>query len=135
MAFESLWNRHADFRLPEKKKDNCVYAREFSEWTNDLCAKVKQSPNIVAVNQGELSLLKKYFEFRNSVPRNHRDRLGKVGHECIFQVFERAFESLREIELKLTPPPLFSQQEPSPPAPPAPPAQISGIFLGEVDNP
>lgn len=134
-SFDSLWNRAEDLELPAEPPDICPFAQKFSEWTTELCANVARQPEIVSVNQAKVLLLDKYFEWRHAVPRSHRNRTGKLGHECIFHVFEQAYERLKVIELALTPPMLFLPAPPPPLPPPPPPPQIAGIFLGELDNP
>jgi hypothetical protein len=57
--------------------------------------------------------------------------LGIHGHRCIFQVFEDAYEKIRFVELDLTPPTIFLQNEPPPVPPLMRPPNIAGIFLGE----
>lgn len=134
-SFESLWNRFEEFELPIEQPAICVYAQTLSEWTTELCANVARAPGIVAVNQSKVLLVDKYFEWRNAVPLSHRNRVGKIGHICIFHVFEKAYERLKVIELALTPPLLFLPEPPPPPPPALPPPQIAGIFIGELDNP
>ena len=133
--FLSLWNQPDIFHLPDEQPKTCLYAQKFSEWTEELCAKTTRNPDIVSVNQAKLLLLDKYFDWRTVVPKAHRARISTSGHACIFQVFTKAYESLKAIELTLTPPMLFVPPQPLPPPPPPPPPQIAGIFLGELDQP
>lgn len=137
-SFDLLWTRAGELELPAEQadpEDICVYAAKFSEWTTALCANVTQAPSIVGVNQSKVLLLDKYFEWRNAVPRSHRNRVGKLGHVCLFHMFERAYEHLKVIELALTPPLLFLPSPPPPPPPAPPPPEIAGIFIGELENP
>lgn len=129
--FESLWKGDGGWEFSPLPPNYCVFARKFSEWTLEFCAKVTQAGDLVAINQGKILLVDKYFEWRSVVPKNHRDRLSATGHTCIFRVFEQAYMTLRAMELALTPPMLFL---PPPPYMPPPP-QIAGIFLGELDKP
>src|SRR5436190_5780084 len=133
MSFEGLWHRH-EFELPpgagEEQPNYCVYARKFSEWANELCVGATQDPTIVRINQGKVLLVDKYMQWKASVPKRHRMYTGS-GHDCIFHVFETAYDRLRVIELSLTPPMLFI---PAPPPPPLPPPTIAGVFLGELDG-
>jgi hypothetical protein len=69
----------------------------------------------------------KYFEWRNSVSRSHRDRLGNTSHTCIYQVFVDAHDQLRVVELSLTPPPLYLPEA----IEEAEPDEVTGIFIGE----
>lgn len=133
--FFSLWNSLEEFELSREQPDipSCLFAQKFSVWATELCANTTTDPGIVSINQAKVLLLDKYFEWRSVVPKAHRNRLGKAGHACIFQVFEKTYLTLKAVELSLTPPMLFVPV-PSLVAPPPPP-QIAGIFLGELDKP
>jgi hypothetical protein len=125
-SFETLWNSMPDFELPEPQP-YCVYAQRFLAWATQLTTNVAQAPHIVFVNQAKILLVDKYFEWRHSVPRTHRNRLGSNGHVCIFQTFVDAYDQLRVVELSLTPPPLYLPAAPEP-------AQIAGIFIGDRED-
>ena len=96
----------------------CAAAQQFQQWTETLCTSVVKAGRYdnasaaVAVNQAKLLLLDKYFEWRAAVPKSHRNRTGE-GHTCLYHVFVETYQTLRVIELSLTPPLLFL-----PPAPP-----------------
>lgn len=128
--FETIWNRIQEFEFPEPRPQQCVYALHFAEWTTQLTANVAQNPHIVFVNQAKIMLVDKYFEWRNSVPKSHRNRLGNNGHICIFQTFVDAYEQIRVVELSLTPPMLYLPAA----VPQAEPPQIAGIFIGETEE-
>ena len=68
-------------------------------------------------------------EWRAQVPKNHRHRVSENGHTCIFHVFERTYQRIRMVELKLVPPVIVIEVPVK--APPALP-QVQGIYLGEV---
>jgi hypothetical protein len=133
--FFALWNSLEEFDPTHDQPDvpTCLFAQEFSKWATELYTKATSNPSIVAINQAKVLLTDKFFEFRGLVPKAHRRRIGKAGHECIFQVFEKTYLALRWTEIQLTPP-KFSEERPSPPPlpPPPPPPQIAGIFLGEL---
>jgi hypothetical protein len=129
--FEALWEKAREFNFAEILPQQCVYARKFSEWAGQLCVKAAQEADIVSVNQAKVLLLDKYFEWRNAVPKSHRNRLGDNGHSCIFQAFGEAYERLKVVELSLTPPMLFL---PSPSQSAPPPAQIAGVFIGRRED-
>ena len=134
--FRELWEQH-EFEVPGVTEDLCFYAKRYSEWTAGILANVEAIGSVIAVNQGMLRITQKYFEWRTVVPKSHRNRIGEIGHTCIFHVFEAAFQKLRIIELSIVPPPLTLPPPPPPPAlppPPPPPIQIAGIFLGEDDS-
>lgn len=126
-GFDTLWNSLEDFELPSVELPVCSFAQDFDRWAEELLI-ITQDPTIVGVNQAKVLLLDKYWEWQRWIPRSHRQRLGRLGHICIYQVFQRTYERLRRLELSLTPPLLFL------PAPPPPPPQIGGIFLGEHDE-
>ena len=134
--FNSIWSSIEDLQLPEKGPDWCVFAVKFSEWIDEIF-NFTEDPTVVSINQVNLQLLHKYFEWFRSIPKNHRYRIGPKGHTCIFQVFQSAYERLKVIELAITPPLLFIPPEPPPPLPPPPPQPlqpIAGIFLGELEG-
>ena len=128
MSFESLWNGSETFELPEEPLNTCPFANKISTWSDELLANCAKEPIIVLVNQMKVLLLDQFFSWRQVVPKSHRNRIGEVGHRCIFHVFEEAYQRLKTIELELTPPLLFL------PPPPTPP-QLEGIFIGELEKP
>ena len=91
-----------EFSIPKEEPNLCPFAREFSEWTENLF-QVTKEPTVIAVNQAKVQLLDKYFEWYRFVPKNHRNRLGSRGHTCIFQVFVQAYVHLKEVDLTMTP--------------------------------
>src|SRR5262245_52349760 len=95
--FSTLWNRHASLMGAEPLEEPpnyCPYAQRFAQWAEELCVKSIQTPSLVALNQGKVLLIDKYFEWRSCVPKRHRS-LAEGGHTCIFQVFATAYERLR----------------------------------------
>lgn len=129
--FEALWGKQ-EFEVPEPAESLCLYAKHFAEWATPVIANVEALCLPSAVNLGYLRILHKYFEWRVVVPKQHRNRVGEMGHTCIFHVFEAAYQKLKIIELSIQPPPLTLPLPPPPPLP-SPPVQIAGIFLGEGD--
>ena len=133
-TFNQLWRERQEFQFspPDEKEERCVYAQHFGAWAEALYQEEVRAPSHVGINQKMLLLTKKYFEWRPTVPKSHRDRISDRGHVCIFAIFERTFYRLRVLELSLVPPMLFIP--PPPPAPPAlpPPPQIAGITFGEL---
>jgi len=130
--FETLWNRYEDLELPETEPKSCPYAKIFAEWADELC-NVTKEPDIVSVNQAKILLLDKYFEWYNAVPKKHRQRIGDRGHICLYQVFMRSYERLRQAELEITPPMLFIP--PPPPTPPSRPLPDEPVlWLGPIDE-
>jgi hypothetical protein len=126
--FSDIWRgvEEFEFKRPEEQPDWCVFAFAFSDWIERLNQEiVTDDPTVVAVNQAKVLLIDKYFEWRSIVPKNHRNRIGEVGHTCIFHVFEQGYERLRAIELALMPPLLFSPPKPAPPP---------GLYLGNLEE-
>ena len=133
VSFEALWNQQ-EFEVPGVTEDLCIYAKHFSDWTAAIILNVEEIGTVIAVNQGVLRVTHQYFEWRTVVPKSHRNRIGELGHTCIFHVFEAAYKKLRIIELSIMPPLITHPVPPPPPPtppPPPPPIQIAGIFLGE----
>ena len=105
----------------------CDCAKHFEAWTEELITQATQEPNDISVNIAMLLLLRKYWEWYVSVPKNHQNHIGtRNHHRCIFQVFKDAYFRLHALALSLTPPRLF---EPPPPEP-EPTQTIAGIFIG-----
>ena len=132
--FRVLWEQQ-EFEVPDAPADLCVYAQQYEAWMAQLIADVDKARTLGAVNVAFLHALHKYFEWRVVVPKSHRNRIGEMGHTCLFHVLEAGYIKLRTIQLSLQPPPITIPSPPAPPQlPPAPPPlQISGIFVGEDD--
>ncbi len=125
--FEDLWppNQGSMF---EGDDSLCAFAEHFLEWAEDLAAEATDGSDQVAVNQAKVQLLDRYFEWRATVPKTHRNRVSESGHTCIFHVFEGTYYVLRAVELSLTPPLLFI------PEPPPPTEMIyTPLILGEEE--
>jgi hypothetical protein len=134
---QEIWGEQGLLALPI-----CAAANQFQQWAAVLCtevARIAQQSNddgIIAVNQAYVRLITKYFDWRSAVPKAHRNCISETGHTCIFQIFERAYQQLRVIELSLTPPLLFPPSAPAAPMLPAPPVvySIAGISLAEKED-
>lgn len=114
---------------PEEPYINyCTPARVFKQWTLEMLAEyLSRTPTPIQLAQAKVLLVDRYFEWRATVSKSHRNRVGENGHVCIFHVFEQAYQQIRMVQLTVTPPQLMV------PAPPVkPPTQIQGITLGEV---
>jgi hypothetical protein len=136
--FDDRWERYtsAEFlkRVPDKYDHYCAYAKTFHEWTTNLVTNATTNPDVISINQAKVQLSDKLIEWLSYVPKHHRERTGsRKGHACIFHVFLDAYHTLKVAELSLTPPLLFLPKE-RPTPPPPPPRQITGIFLGDVDD-
>ncbi|MFN8495574.1 MAG: hypothetical protein U0350_48725 [Caldilineaceae bacterium] len=128
------WNlfREWTFELPEEEEPLCAYAQQFAPWANLLCEEAEKRKQIVSLNHAYVLLLHKYFEWRNVVPKNHRDRVSERGHICIFQIFDRAYHRLMMLQLSLEP--ILTSYPPAPPALPLPtPKQVVDVIFGLSD--
>lgn len=131
----ALWGEF----LPQGQTTYCAYAAQFKRWSDALCttaattAQAAGAEGAVAVNQAYVQLLTKYFDWRSAVPKSHRNRIGDLGHTCIFHVFAQAYQQLRTVELSLSPPLLFLPVAPAEP-PPQPVYKLTGIPLGEIEE-
>lgn len=103
--FSRLWPENQE-SLFDGDESLCDHAEDFSAWAEDLVAKVKTEPDQVAVNQAKVQLIDRYFDWRSTVPKSHRNRISETGHTCIFHVFEKTYQALRAIELSLKTTPL-----------------------------
>ena len=128
--FEKMWHQFDDFEVPKVPANFCRFAKQFSDWADDLL-KVTERPSIVAINQSKILLLDRFMDWLRAVPPSHRRIADTSHHTCIWHVFQQAYERLKVAELSLTPPMLFL---PPAPPPPPPPPQIAGIFMGELEE-
>lgn len=135
-VIDTVAREFADFCLEDAEEETsdphanyCRDARIYDGWTADLLSTyVYNGPSLVSLTQAKVLLVDSFFDWRSSVPKSHRNRIGENGHFCIFHVFERAMHKIRLAQLTLSPPQLFV---PAPPLPTPSPPQIAGIFLGE----
>jgi len=130
-AFYSIWNSVNGLEIPEPTDNTiCVYALCFQKWIDQLASEM-ENPNAVLINQTKILLTDRFFDWERAVPLSHRQRQGIHGHTCIYQVFKKAYEHLRIIELTLTPPPLYLPPQPPPPLRKLKLPNIAGLFIGE----
>lgn len=130
---ESVAREFASFSLDEADEEQvgtlgnyCQHAQLFHQWTEELLETyVRTGPTPTRLAQAKVFLTDRFMEWRALVPKSHRNRIGDNGHICVFHVFERGWQQIRTVELRLIPP-LYLP----PPAPRLP--QIGGIMLGEV---
>lgn len=134
--FSNIWDRSSEFEFTFDGRHlarYCVYAKHFAAWCEELITQATQEPTDISIHIAMLHLLRKYWEWYVSVPRNHQNHIGSRNHHvCIFQVFKDAYFRLHAVALSLTPPRLFeplSLEQPEPP-----PTVISGLFLGEEED-
>lgn len=128
---------YADFHLDDTDEqstgssyeNHCEYARLFRHWGTELLAEyVEHDPTPLRLAQAKVLLLDRYFEWRASVPKSHRNRIGENGHICLHHTFEWIFLQIRLKQLSIMPVQVFNPP-PTPPPPSSP--QIAGILLGE----
>jgi hypothetical protein len=129
-AFSRIWGEIEEFRFPDRQAEPCAYARRFAGWTEQLFGTVMRHPTRAGISVAKVALLDRFFEYRAHMPQPHRNRLGTVGHPCVFQVFEEAFEKIRAAELLLAPDAVLSLG-PSPAPPPARAPQ-PGVYFGDI---
>jgi len=129
-SFYYHWNSIPKLEIPDPlDRTICVYALSFQKWVDEL-SNMMQNPSDIGVNQAKILLADKYFDWERLVPQSHRMRLGVHGHTCIYQVFKKAYENLRIMELHLTPP-RINFPPPPPPMKILPRPNLAGIMLGE----
>jgi hypothetical protein len=114
--------------------DLCESADLFFDWTDELCDAAAKPESVVAVNQALVLLVNRYFTWRDSLPKRHRSKSGRLKHACVDEVFEIAYRRLRKIELTLSPPPLAVPPRPVlPPIRGEPKERVDGILVGRTD--
>lgn len=127
--FERIWaevERFDAFSQGDSQTEWCLPARPFVQWCTNLTMEAGNEPTLPKVKYAKVLLTDRYFHFRASVGRNHRDVTRT--HPCLYQAFVETWESLNELELALAPLDL----RPAPATVEAGPRQqIAGILLGE----
>lgn len=119
---------------PPRQEVPCQAAAAFSEWAAVLCAEAEGLGTELAVNRAILALTHRYFDWFQVVSPRHRDASGSRSHKCIAHVYRASYFRLRDLQLRLAPPPLEPPPPPPLPPPPPPPAPtIAGIFVAELD--
>lgn len=116
---------------PDPDSQLCPYSRAFKAWCEEQIAPVEKSPSIVAVAYKKVLLQDKYHDYRNAVPRTHRDYSGK-GHECLYHVYCASYNRIRLVELGLPSSVPFTLHDGTATRP-RPPQQVAGIIIGEQD--
>lgn len=111
----ALESTHLAARVPVQEAP-CSHAQAFGGWAEELLATAQRQETGIALNQAKAILLDRYFQWRATVPKAHRDCTGERGHRCIWHVFADAYERLRAAELALAPPPLAEAPPPQPEA-------------------
>lgn len=111
-AFTDLWqDSDAQLLAPYGEEGTqtsyCRFAQEFSLWGQELVREPVMNPSHVTINQARLTITRKYREWRNIVPKAHRNRIGETGHICIFHVWDECMRALEAAELTLAPPQLY----------------------------
>jgi hypothetical protein len=114
--------------VPKSEFVGCEAAEEFYGWVAIHLAELDRE-NLVAVHQKIILVTSKYHEWYNRVPEQHRVRVGRRGHQCIFHVFMAALDELIEAKTKMDPPLYF------PPPTPRKLLEERGTFLGLIMEP
>ena len=129
--FARIWAEIARFQaLPSADQSEvawCPPARPFIQWCANLAAEAGRQPTVMKVKYAKLLLGERYFHFRASVGKNHRDVTRT--HPCLYQAFVETWESLNELELALAPLELLPQAAPAPNT--GVQQRVAGILLGE----
>ncbi len=108
----------------------CPPTRPFVQWCTKLATEAAKEPTIAKVKHCKVLLTDRYFHFRASVGRQHRDVTN--AHPCLYQAFVETWESLNELELALAPLellPVPAQQQALLRARPR--QEVAGILIGE----
>lgn len=108
--FDSIWNRRVKFTpLPEERHipERCPFAERYYSWAEPIMRNALTYATHVSINQALVQITKKYREWRNVVPKAHKNRIGEQGHICIFHVWDECCRALEAAELSLTPPQLY----------------------------
>lgn len=130
---ERVGEIEVDFNEPKL----CDGAKEFSAWVDDwLFPKiVTGEPDVVTINQAKIVLTDHYRTFRNKAKKSCRQHCSDRGHFCLYHVWDRAYERLKALELRVAKPVISKPPKPKKPPPPKPDprAQIGGIILGLED--
>lgn len=122
-AFERVWFEVARFQAFSGVETAwCPVSRPFVQWCANLVTEAGTQPTVVKVKSAKFLLTDRYFHFRASVGRNHKDVTRT--HPCLYQAFVETWEILNELELALVPLELL-------PVPETGPRQVAGILLGE----
>lgn len=134
MELDDIW-RTQDFELPDPPEDLCPFAERFQTWWQEIYTEATQQPTDISINQAKVQLVDRYWQWYATAPKAHQNIIGnRDGHTCIFQIFQRAYASLRAVELSQ--PEFIRLFEPPPPAPVinlkrVVQPQIAGLFVGE----
>ena len=123
--YRGLWSKRQAFEFSElpEPTDLCEYAQQFKDWFDELLASEAET-TLPFIHQVSVFLMKRYFQWRKHVPKNHRNLVGDRGHTCIFHIFEQSYEQLAVLELSMTPKTQFFPQDP----------MLGGIFLGDTKD-
>lgn len=132
LPFTELWD-HQEFHLPDEEQVKiCSSARKFGEWCDPLINEAVRQKDPIALNQAKIHLVDRYFNWRGSVTKSHRELVRDENHICIWHIFERAYQQIRAAELVLTPPQLFVPEPAQSSRLPTVIKEPTGIYLGEI---
>lgn len=106
VMFDSAGNAAMEFVIDDVPPDHrCVYARTFAEWfARDVLEPLRAKPDAVKVNQAKITLQDKWYSYRQTVPKQHRDTLGSRTHVCLLAIYLDCLARLHQIDLITAPP-------------------------------
>ncbi len=93
----SLKRREGDPRAP------CDSAAQFRQWVGRAFTDTINDPSLPKIYQAYVLLTHKYMDFYATVPKTCRESVGSRGHRCIHGVYMETYQSLRKVELELSP--------------------------------
>lgn len=81
----------------------CPYAVAFRQWgETTLLGPLGTKPMRSYLYAALLELQRRYFVWRETVPKSHRDHVSSQGHQCIWHVYDELFHLLAEMERRST---------------------------------
>jgi hypothetical protein len=86
----------------EAQPEYCAFSLQYRAWALELVGRTLAECDHVKIAQAKVMLLDKYYEWKTAIPKNHRRR-----HLCILDVLDEAYQTLKAVELSLTPPQLY----------------------------
>ena len=87
---------------PSPYPNLCPPGTQFLLWCSKLIEMVQESgPQILPYAKANLQ--EKYFAFRNSASKKHRDKMGSKTHQCIYTIWVDTYEQLGLLGLSTAP--------------------------------
>lgn len=141
-SFSQLYQEDTEpFFTPREDRQltvRCPLAEQFYQWAQEVVREPVTNPTHITINQAMLTITRKYREWRNTVPKTHKNRIGETGHLCIFHVWDECMRALEAAELTLAPPQLYLPQPVKKPRrkkePEPPKSDPYSMMLGDVNG-